>query len=132
MNTKYFRTVSIILIVFGAMGVFSGISMLSGTSWTLAIAIVNLVNSILLFVAGFLGTKAVKTGDDEKIALCRKLSYALIGIAVVNIVVSMIGNSQTVVPGVNPSLVMGMAVVGGIVSLILPVLYFLGAKKLGE
>lgn len=132
MNTKYFRTVSIIMIIFGVLGVFSGISMLSGASWALASAIISLVNSLLLLVAGVIGTKAVKTGDDAKIALCKKLSYALIAVAVVSIVVNLIGNTQTTIPGASAGLVMGMAVVGGIVSLILPLLYFFGAKKLGE
>ena len=132
MNTKYFRTVSIIMIIFGIFGVASGVSMLSGASWTLASAIISLVNSILLLVAGVIGTKAVKTGDDEKVALCKKLGYALIAIAVVAIAVSLIGSAQTVIPGVNSGMVMGMTIVGGIVSLILPILYFFGAKKLGE
>lgn len=132
MNTKYFRTVSIIMIIFGILGVFSGISMLSATSWALASAIISLLNSILLLVAGVIGTKAVKTGDDEKAALCRKLSYALIAIAVISIVVGLISSNQSQIAGVSSSLVMGMAVIGGVVSLILPVLYFLGAKKLGE
>ena len=132
MNTKYFRTVSIIMIIFGIMGVASGLSMMSGTSWTLALAVINLINSILLLVAGIFGTKAVKTGDDAKVALCKKLSYALLAIAVVNIVVGLIGNTQTTVPGVNSGLVMGMTVIGGVISLVLPLLYFFGAKKLGE
>ena len=132
MNTKYFRTVSIIMIIFGVFGLAGGISMLSGTSWALALAIINLVNSLLLLAAGVIGTKAVKTGDDAKIALCKKLSYALIAIAVVSIVVSLISNTQSAIPGVNSSLVMGMTVIGGVFSLILPVLYFFGAKKLGE
>ena len=132
MNTKYFKTVSIIMIVFGIFGVISGISVLSGTTGVLASAIINLVNSLLLLVAGVMGTKAVKTGDDEKVALCRKLSYALLAIAVVNIVVGLIGSAQTVVPGVSASMVLGMSIIGGVVSLILPILYFLGAKKFGE
>ena len=132
MNTKYFRTVSIIMIVLGILGLFGGISMLSSTSWTLATAIVNIINNLLFLVAGVLGTKAVKTGDDAKIALCKKLSYALIAVAVVSIAVSLIGSAQTPVAGANSGMVMGMTVIGGIVSLILPLLYFFGAKKLGE
>ena len=66
MNTKSFRTVSIIMIIFGAFGVLGGISMLSSTSWALVSAIISLVNSILLLAAGFIGTKAVNTGDDAK------------------------------------------------------------------
>ena len=132
MNTKYFRTVSIIMIIIGILGVLGGISMLSGESWALASAIINLVNSLLLLVAGVIGTKAVKTGDDEKIALCKKLSYALLAIAVVGIVVGFLGSAQTTVPGISSGLVLGMTVIGGVVSLILPLLYFFGAKKLGE
>ena len=132
MNTKYFRTVSIIMIVFGIFGVISGISVLSGTTGVLASAIINLVNSLLLLVAGVMGTKAVKTGDDATVALCKKLSYALIGVAVISIAVSLIGSAQSTISGVSSGLVMGMTVIGGVVSLILPILYFFGAKKLGE
>lgn len=132
MNTKAFKTVSILMIVFGILGVLSGISMLSGTSWTLVTAILNLVNSILLVTAGVIGTKTVKTGEDSMVALCKKLSFVLIAIAVVNIVVSLFANTQIDVPIANASMVMGMTIIGGVVSLILPILYFLGAKKLGE
>ena len=132
MNTKNFKTVSILMIVFGILGALGGVSMLSGTSWALASAIISLVNSLLLLVAGVIGTQAVKTGDDAKAALCKKLGYALIAIAVISIVVGLFGNAQTAVPGVSNSLVVGMTVVGGVISLILPILYFFGAKKLGE
>ena len=132
MNTKYFRTVSIIMLICGILGALSGFSMLSSASWALASGVISLVNSLLLIVAGVMGTKAVKTGDDAKVALCKKLGIALIAIAVIGIVVGLIGSAQTVIPGVSAGMVMGMSVIGGVVSLILPILYFFGAKKLGE
>lgn len=132
MNSKYFRTVSIIMIIFGVIGTASGIATLSSATVGVASVIISLITNILLIVAGVIGTKAVKTGDDEKTALCKKLSYALLAITVIGIIVGMIGTAGVSVPGINPGMVMGMTVIGSLVSLILPVLYFFGAKKMGE
>ena len=132
MNSKAFRTVSILMVIFGALNAIGGAASLSNSSVSTLGAILSILSGALSLYSGITGTQAVKTGDGDKAALCVKLGYALIALSVIGSAVGFITSAGITVPGVSSSALLGTAVIGAVISLILPVLYLLGAKKLGE
>ena len=132
MNSKAFRTVSILLVIFGVFNVIGGAASLANESLSTLSVIISILFGGLSLYAGLTGAKAVKTGDSDKAALCMKLGYALIALSVIGSVVGFVTSSGVAVPGVSSGMIMGTAVIGAVVSLIIPVLYLLGAKKLSE
>lgn len=133
MNTKYFKTVSILMIIFGIIGVVTGVGTLSTDSTETLAVILGIVSSLGMIAAGFIGNKASKDGDADKAPLCVKLGIGLLALTVIGIVIGFIQVSNTpAVAGVSPGLITGFFIVNSIVSLILPVLYLLGARKLGK
>lgn len=132
MNSKAFRTVSILMVIFGVSNVLGGAAALANATLSTLGAILSLLSGVLSLYAGITGTKAVKTGDSDKAALCTKLGFALVALSLVGSVVGFITSSGADIQGVSASTMLGLSVIGAVVSLILPVLYLIGAKKLGE
>lgn len=132
MNSKAFRTVSILLVIFGIFNVIGGAASLANANVSTLGAILSMLSGVLSLYAGITGAKAVKSGDSDKAALCKKLGYGLIALSVIGSAVGFITSSGVEIPGVSASMVIGTAVIGAVISLILPVLYLIGAKKLGE
>lgn len=131
MNTKSFKTVCVLMLIFSILSLISNISNLGTENGTSTVVILMaLATSLLSIVAGFIGYKAAKDGDAEKAPLCLKLSYVLIAVAVINLVIGIVLSAS--VTGVSASLIIGITVLLGIISLVLPVLYFFGARKLGK
>lgn len=133
MNTKYFQTVSTIMLIFGILGLIGAISTAAGGSMKLIAGILSIVTNLLLVVGGFVGARAAKSGDTDKAPLCRTLSYILLAVAVISLVVGIVmSRNAPAAAGVSPALVSGITLIGSVISLILPVLYFLGARKFGK
>lgn len=132
MNTKSFKTVSLIMIIWGVFAFVGSFGAISGGTLDTVSTILLILNNILMIVAGFIATMAIKKGDTDKAPLCIKLGYALLAIAVISFVIGIVNTRDVSAMGIPAGAAMGIAVIGGIVSMILPLLYFLGAKKFGQ
>lgn len=132
MNAKYFKTLCIIMVVVGVVNIGNTILSLTGGTLGVLSVIMNILSGALTLFAGVIGIKAVKDGDEDKAALCRKVSYVYLAIAVVGAAIGAFTNRGVTAPGMSEGFMTGMLIVISIISLIIPVLYFLGAKKLGE
>ena len=122
------KVVSIIMVIFGGIGIITSLLAIVGASAAAALLgigaggmmvsiIISLIASAFLLFAGVMGIKG--SGDSSKVQTLKLYGIILIALAVISTVVEII-----IMPVFG-----GMAIVGLLLSLVLPVLYILGATK---
>lgn len=132
-GAKMLKIVGIIMVIFGGIGVITGLMAIFGAAAVAATwaamgisigvgglvisGIVAFIASVFLLFAGIMGIK--KGGDVEQAQTLKLYGIVLIALAVISTVVEII-----VMPLFGP-----MSIVGLILSLVLPVLYIVGANK---
>lgn len=138
-GSKLLKVSAILMIVFAAIAIAFGLvaaigggliigaasgSTMAGVGVLLVLTIISLLSSLLMLIAGIVGVK--NWDKPAKAQSCIVFGVIMVVLQIISFISALVKASNSYTDTV------GAAIFGGIIGLVLPVLYLVGARKLKE